>query len=120
MKENHIPLGQLLDVVSREIRDADERARQNGIEPTMRFTECEIDCAIDVEHKEDGSIDIWVLKLGGDAKRTEKNTIKVKYTSIPDRQYVAMVTDVEDTINKQPRRTGKKVENDTTIDETTG
>lgn len=106
MAEERIPLSDLLDFVSWEVRSAHHRAQERGLDPVMRFTECEIDCAIDVEKKAEGGVHVWVLNLSADAKRSEKNTIKVKHSSLPDSRYVAQIE--SDQSVSPPKRRGRK------------
>lgn len=78
----------------------------------MSFSECEIDCAIDVEVKAGGGFHVWVLNLDAGGKRTEKNTIKVKYAALPEVRYVAAIAQPENAPSRQPRRNVKRVEQD--------
>jgi hypothetical protein len=45
-----IPLAEVLDHISSELRKANDRARAGG-SPTMRFQECDLEFAVDVEGK---------------------------------------------------------------------
>jgi hypothetical protein len=81
MSEDRIPLGELLRYVSSEVRRVHQEAIAKG-EPVMRFAECELELAIEAEGKAEAGLRVWVLKLGGGVKRTEANTIKVKYTAL--------------------------------------
>ncbi|HET6387134.1 MAG TPA: trypco2 family protein [Armatimonadota bacterium] len=84
-------LAELVEFVSRELRKVDEKLLQSGKDPVMRFLECEIDCAIDVEVKGEGGLHVWVVNLGAGAKRSETNTIKVKYSALPSTDLVAAI-----------------------------
>jgi hypothetical protein len=104
MDENPIPLAALLEHISGELHKAHERATRDD-SAVMRFKECELDFAIEVEGKASGEIKVWILKLGGGVKRTEKNTIKVKYAAL-DEDVVAAAEALEKRRGK-PKRKGK-------------
>ena len=116
MAENRIQLAELLNFVSEQVRAADERAKSDRNEPVMKFMECEIDCAIDIEMKADGGIHVWVVNLGGGAKRTESNTIKVKYSALPQEFIAATLSETAPAV--KPKRHGIRVEdNDSKADD---
>ena len=56
----------------------------------MRFNECQIECAVEIEKQGGGGIKVWILELTGGAKKAEHNTITVKFSAIPDLQVDAM------------------------------
>jgi hypothetical protein len=78
-----IVLGDLLENVTSELRAANERALAAG-NAVMKFKECELELAIEAENQGKAGIKFWVLNVGGSLKRTESNTIKIKYTAIGD------------------------------------
>lgn len=82
MDEHRIPLSRVLDMVNAEIRRADETARSAGHAPVMAFEGCELEFAVDIETKADGKVGIWVMKLGGSAKKTDSNTITIRYRAL--------------------------------------
>ena len=86
--DSSIPLSEMLDSLQLEIRKAHDRAMrryaENDQEPVMCFVECELEFAIDVSTKAEGGFKFCVLKLGGGVKRTESNTIRVKYSAVGD------------------------------------
>jgi hypothetical protein len=55
----------------------------------MQFGECEIEFAIETEKSGSGGVQVWVLELGGEVKRSEVNTIRIKFTSNPERVVTA-------------------------------
>jgi hypothetical protein len=81
MSEIRLPLSEVLGYISAEIHQAHERAnlQQNAV---MKFAECELDFAIETEKKAEGGVHVWVLQLGAGAKKTEANTMKIKYTAV--------------------------------------
>jgi hypothetical protein len=81
-----VPLSQLIDVVTTELRKAADRANQYR-DHVMQFEECELEFAIEIERGGEAGIQVWVLKLGGGAKKTDSNTIRVKFTALPHRSY---------------------------------
>ncbi len=83
-----IPLSDVLAHISDELWAANERARKRG-RGTMQFTECEIEFAIETEGKGAAGIKIYVVNLGGELKRSETNTIKLKFSSIPGTSIIA-------------------------------
>jgi uncharacterized metal-binding protein len=74
-------LKEILGYVAQELRAAHEQANSEG-NAIMAFDECELDFAVDVEAKAEGGVHVWVVNLGAGAKRTEKNSIKIKYKAI--------------------------------------
>lgn len=80
---DRIPLAELLGFISSELRAAHESAMSDKKHrPVMRFQECELEFAIEAEGKAGGGIKVYVLKLEGGVKRTETNTIKIKYVAL--------------------------------------
>jgi hypothetical protein len=79
---NKIPLSEVLEHVAGELVEADRKARARGFE-VMQFGECEIEFAIETEKSGSGGVQVWVLELGGEIKRSEVNTIRIKFTSNP-------------------------------------
>jgi copper(I)-binding protein len=108
MAQDRIPLSELLAHITTEIRDIHEKAMAHG-DPVMKFKECECEFAIEAEDKAGGGFHVWVLKLGGGRKRTESNTIKIKYSALEGREMVAPV-EAPEGARPQPKRHGKKEE----------
>ena len=80
---NKIPLSEVLEHVAGELEEADGKARARGFK-VMQFGECEIEFAIETEKSGSGGVQVWVLELGGEIKRSEVNTIRIKFTSNPE------------------------------------
>jgi hypothetical protein len=80
---NRFPLSDLIDVVTNELRIASSNAAAQGSQ-IMQFAECELEMAIDVEKNGSGGINVWVVQLGGGAKKTDSNTIRVTFKALPD------------------------------------
>jgi Trypsin-co-occurring domain 2 len=76
-----IQLSDMLAHVTDQLRVADKRSRESG-QATMRFDECELELAVNIEKNAKGGIKVWVLELGGGRKKTESNTIRIKFKSL--------------------------------------
>lgn len=84
---DRIALSDLIDYVATALTQAQQKAQQRG-QAVMQFSECQIECAVEVEKEGGGGIKVWILELRGGAKKTEHNTITVRFSSIPDRPVV--------------------------------
>jgi hypothetical protein len=73
-----IPLAQLIELVTDELRRAESLASQRE-DHIMQFEECELEMGIEVEASAQGEGNVWVFKLGGGVKKTDVNTIRVKF-----------------------------------------
>lgn len=104
MAKDKIALADMLAQVAKEIRAAHEAASA-GEDPVMKFQECELEFAVEIENKGEGGVNIWCLKLGGGRKKTESNTVKVKYSSVGT--FVAQIQAPQGA-RTAPKRTGKK------------
>ena len=105
MTANRIPLSDVLAHVAAEIRQAHAKATAED-RAVMKFQECEIELAVDIENSASGGLQVWVINLGGGVKRTDSNTVKVKYTALGS--FVAEVKATSGSRRKIERR-GKKV-----------
>jgi Trypsin-co-occurring domain 2 len=107
---DRIPLAGLLGFISSELRAAHESAMRDG-RPMMRFQECELEFANEAEGKAGGGVQVYVLKLEGGVKRTETNTIKIKYVALdgsdPGQHTVAPLQAPKGARDK-PKRQGRK------------
>jgi Trypsin-co-occurring domain 2 len=108
MAEHRIPLAEVLNYVSAELWQAHTAATERG-NALMQFHECELEFALDVEVNAEGGFHVWVMKLGGGAKRTESNTIKIKYTALEGNRVVAPVLKSEDGGETVITRQGQQV-----------
>ena len=90
MSPSRVPLGEILDYISAELRKAHKKAISHGT-PIMKFQECEFEFAIEIGQEAEAGVQVWVLKLGGKAKKSEKNTIKIKYTALEGSEVVAEI-----------------------------
>ena len=112
MDENRIPLAALLEYITSQLRQVHENAKaaqaRGDHEPIMKFDECELEFAIEAEYKGEAGLHVWVVKAGAGVKRSEANTIKIKYTSLPGPGTVAEVKAPEGAARK-PKRQGRKV-----------
>ncbi len=76
-----IPLADLLANVAEELLKAQKTAQARG-EAVMQFEECEVEFAIKAEVDGKAGVKLYVVNIGGGVKRTEANTIRVKFKSI--------------------------------------
>lgn len=79
-----IPLTEVLTYITDELLEADRHAQKRG-ESAMIFDECELEFAIEVEKSGESGIKVWLLNLGGSVKKTNQNTIRLKFKSNPDK-----------------------------------
>ncbi|WP_321905762.1 trypco2 family protein [Paraburkholderia tropica] len=110
--EKRIPLSQVLQKISLEMREADSKAREGG-KAVMRFAECELEFAIELEAKGKAGVEVWIARLGGSIKRTEANTLRIKYVALdgaekPD-SVVAEIKGSDDTHSDPIVRSGKPI-----------
>jgi hypothetical protein len=111
MADDRIQLSEVLKMVGAEIRRAHRSATDKHSEdkPVMRFRDCELEFAIEIEAKGEGKFDIWVAKIGTGVKRTESNSIKIRYSALEDNPQVAIVEGKPGTLGA-PERRGEKEE----------
>jgi hypothetical protein len=84
MDEQKLPLSRLIEAVTEELHKAEERAQSlrdagEKPDPIMQFEECELEMAVEIELSGKAETNVWVFKLGGGVKKTDANTIKVKF-----------------------------------------
>ena len=77
-----IPLAQMLASVTEELHKAQAAAQAKG-EAMMQFAECELEFAIAAADEGKAGVKLYVINLSAGVKRTETNTIRVKFKSIP-------------------------------------
>jgi len=82
--DQQFSLSEVLAHISEELVTADESARARG-KAAMQFEECEVEFAVKLEGGVKAGIKVWVLELGANAKRSDTNTIRVKFKSLPNR-----------------------------------
>jgi hypothetical protein len=75
-----LPLAEVLSQVAQELLTADKTARERGI-PVMQFDHCEVEFAVTVEKSAKAGLQVWVVNIGGDAKASHTNKIKVRFKS---------------------------------------
>jgi hypothetical protein len=90
-----VRLAELINEVASELLRAEELAEGRNQEPVFRFEECEIEVAISVEKEGKAGIRVWVLELGGGAKKTDANTVTVKFTRVGEHAYAVEDEDAE-------------------------
>ena len=85
---DEIRLADLLSHITDQLLEVDQKSRASG-KATMRFEECELEFAVKIEGDAKAGINVWVLKLGGGLKKTDSNTIRIKFKSLEDRSVQA-------------------------------
>ncbi len=87
-----IPLSDLIELVTSELLKAEQQAKRRA-NPIMEFQECELEMAIEVETGASGEANVWVFKVGGSAKKTDSNTIRIKFSKTRSIAFVANADD---------------------------
>lgn len=78
---NRIPLADVLSQIAAELLAAEQKAAARG-RPVMQFDHCEVEFSVSAETSAGGGIKVWVINLGGKAKDTQTNKIRVRFTSL--------------------------------------
>lgn len=78
-----IQLSEMLDHISLELLEAQKKAEQRG-QATMQFSECEMEFAVETTKEAGGGIKVWISELKAGAKKTDSNTVRIKFGNIPD------------------------------------
>jgi len=102
-------LAEVLDSLAQQLLEAQSNATERGA-AVMQFAECEIEFAVEIEKTAQAGIQIYVLKFGGDVKRADSNTIRLKFSALPNSAVQAMLmTENESTPieRHKPKKTGK-------------
>lgn len=81
-KSPKIPLSELIGSVTGELQNAQLNAIDRG-SSLMVFEECEFEFGIEAEKNADGGVNVWVLDISGGIKKTESNTIRIKFKANP-------------------------------------
>ena len=91
-----IPLADVLANITDELLKAQQNATKRGL-AVMQFEECELEFAVELSVEGSGGVNVWVLDLSGGGSRTESNTVKIKFKSIPDKVIQApQVTNIDE------------------------
>ena len=83
-EKKRLPLSEMVNHVSEEILKADEVARARPGKKVMRFIECEVEVAFELELEVGGKVKLWAVELGTKGAQTTTHTLKVKYQAISD------------------------------------
>jgi hypothetical protein len=81
-KSTPVELADVLEHIAEGLIDANRRAAERG-RATMEFEECEVELALSYTSGGEAGLKIWVLNAGGEMKRTESNTLRLKFKAIP-------------------------------------
>ena len=87
MAESRFELASFIDQVAQQLLAAEAKAKTRG-DHVMQFEECELEMAVSVGKDAKAGIKVWVIELGGGAKKTDANTIRVKFKRIDGQQVV--------------------------------
>ncbi len=83
-------LATLLAALGDELRQAQADARTDGKPDVLRVKECTVELAIEWSIKGDAELDVWVVKLGGDVTKTNRDTITVRLEAIDSQMIAAL------------------------------
>lgn len=72
------------------VRQAQADARTDGKPDVLRVKECTVELAIEWSVKGDAELDVWVVKLGGDVTKTNRDTITVRLEAIDSQMIAAL------------------------------
>lgn len=89
-----IALSEILAEISSELNKAHQNALLGGV-ATMQFEECEVELAVVAEKNASGGLKVWLLDIGAGAKKTDSNTIKLKFSKIGSNPIQAPAIDPE-------------------------
>jgi hypothetical protein len=106
-----IPLSEVLEEITNQLLQADAYARRRG-KSVMQFQECEVEFAVELSKEGEGGVEIYVARIGGAVKKTDINTIKVKFAALPEypTQAASRLESEEEPITKQPRTPSRRKE----------
>jgi hypothetical protein len=88
--EKKILLSDLIDTVTGELLKAQNNALKRGVS-TMLFEECEFEFGIEAEKEAGGGVSVWVIDVSAGVKKTETNTIRVKFKANPEHHIQAPI-----------------------------
>jgi hypothetical protein len=77
MADDKFPLADLIKVLGQELREAQRRAKKDDQPDLLKLKECSVELGVTWEKKADGSIEFWVIKLGGGVSKENTQTLSV-------------------------------------------
>lgn len=89
-EKKRLPLSEMINYVAEEIKKADASARSKPGRKVMRFAECEVEVAFELELEVGGKVNLWAVELGTKGVQTATHTLKVKYHAIGDNPMEAL------------------------------
>lgn len=102
MMAKQLQLSELMKTIRGELIKAEQRAKyENG--GIMQFEECELEFALATELQGGGGVTVYVLDLKGGGKRSESNTIRIKFKAIPGQAVIAPVMPSQDQLEAGPK-----------------
>jgi len=81
-EKKRLPLSEMINYVADEIKKANESARAKPGQKVMKFVECEVEVAFELELEVGGKVNLWAVELGTKGVQTATHTLKVKYQAI--------------------------------------
>ena len=79
-----IEFSKVIEHITEELKKAKQASPEDAV---MQFEECEVEFAIELEKSGKSGINIWVVELGGGINKTETNTVRIKFKSIPENRF---------------------------------
>ena len=73
-------LSDILNGIIEELVQAHKNADHRGF-AVMKFVECEVEFAVEIEKDRNLGAKLWVLKLGGGRTKTDSNTVRIKFVA---------------------------------------
>jgi hypothetical protein len=83
-----IELSTVLATIREELIKANDAAFASD-RPVMLFDECEIEFAVDFSEELNVGFKLYFLSLGGKQKKSESNTVKVRFKALDDKGIIA-------------------------------
>jgi hypothetical protein len=71
-------LADMIETVTSQLLEAEMRSAKRG-KPVMQFEECQLELAVALESDAQGGLNVFVIDVQGEAKKTAANTITVKF-----------------------------------------
>jgi len=86
-----IPIAELVRHVRSELESIHNAAVGDAL---LNLSECEFEFALEAEREAGGGLKVWLLDLSGGGKKSESNTVRIKYLSMPGRSVVMVSSEL--------------------------
>jgi hypothetical protein len=97
-------LSRVLEMVRAELIKANDAAFASK-DPIMVFDECELEFAVSLEEELNVGFKVYFVQLGGKQKKSDTNTVTIKYKALKARGLVAEAGGLETPAEPSPRQT---------------